>query len=445
MTATKQHKKVILVGDGAVGSSYAFALVNQGIAQELGIIEIPQLFEKAVGDALDLSHALAFTSPKKIYAAKYEDCADADLVVITAGAPQKPGETRLDLVGKNLAINKSIVEQVVASGFDGIFLVAANPVDVLTYSTWKFSGFPKERVIGSGTSLDSARFRQALAAKIGVDARSVHAYIMGEHGDSEFAVWSHANVAGVKLEYWLQANRDLDEADLVGKNLAINKSIVEQVVASGFDGIFLVAANPVDVLTYSTWKFSGFPKERVIGSGTSLDSARFRQALAEKIGVDARSVHAYIMGEHGDSEFAVWSHANVAGVKLEQWLQANRDLNEADLVELFISVRDAAYSIINKKGATYYGIAVALDRITKAILDDENAVLPLSVFQEGQYGVENVFIGQPAIVGAHGIVRPVNIPLNDAETQKMQASAKELQAIIDEAWKNPEFQTASKN
>ena len=145
MTLTKQHKKVILVGDGAVGSSYAFALVTQGIAQELGIIEIPQLFEKAVGDAEDLSHALAFTSPKKIYAAKYEDCADADLVVvITAGAPQKPGETRLDLVGKNLAINKSIVEQVVASGFDGIFLVAANPVDVLTYSTWKFSGFPKE-------------------------------------------------------------------------------------------------------------------------------------------------------------------------------------------------------------------------------------------------------------------------------------------------------------
>ena len=214
MTATKQHKKVILVGDGAVGSSYAFALVNQGIAQELGIIEIPQLFEKAVGDAEDLSHALAFTSPKKIYAATYADCADADLVVITAGAPQKPGETRLDLVGKNLAINKSIVTQVVESGFNGIFLVAANPVDVLTYSTWKFSGFPKERVIGSGTSLDSARFRQALAEKIGIDARSVHAYIMGEHGDSEFAVWSHANVAGVKLEQWLQANRDLNEQDL---------------------------------------------------------------------------------------------------------------------------------------------------------------------------------------------------------------------------------------
>lgn len=329
MTATKQHKKVILVGDGAVGSSYAFALVNQGIAQELGIIEIPQLFEKAVGDALDLSHALAFTSPKKIYAAKYEDCADADLVVITAGAPQKPGETRLDLVGKNLAINKSIVTQV---------------------------------------------------------------------------------------------------------------------VESGFKGIFLVAANPVDILTYSTWKFSGFPKERVIGSGTSLDTARFRQALAEKIGVDARSVHAYIMGEHGDSEFAVWSHANVAGVKLEQWLQDNRDVDAEGLVKLFVSVRDAAYSIINKKGATFYGIAVALARITKAILDDENAVLPLSVFQSGQYeGVEDVFIGQPAIVGAHGIVRPVNIPLNDAEPQKMQASAKQLKAIIDEAFSNEEFAAAARN
>ena len=187
------------------------------------------------------------------------------------------------------------------------------------------------------------------------------------------------------------------------------------------------------------------PKERVIGSGTSLDSARFRQALAEKLNVDARSVHAYIMGEHGDSEFAVWSHANIAGVNLEEFLKDEENVQEAELVELFEGVRDAAYTIINKKGATYYGIAVALARITKAILDDENAVLPLSVFQEGQYGVNNIFIGQPAIVGAHGIVRPVNIPLNDAEQQKMKASADELQAIIDEAWKNPEFQEASKN
>ena len=234
--------------------------------------------------------------------------------------------------------------------------------------------------------------------------------------------------------------------DLVEKNLRITKQVVTEIVASGFDGIFLVAANPVDILTYATWKFSGFPKERVIGSGTSLDSARFRQALAEKLDIDARSVHAYIMGEHGDSEFAVWSHANVAGVNLEEFLKDTQGVKEEELVELFESVRDAAYSIIEKKGATFYGIAVALARITKAILDNENAVLPLSTFQEGQYeGVEGLYIGQPAIVGDKGIVRPVNIPLNDAELQKMQASAKQLKTILDEAFSKEEFASASKN
>ncbi|KPJ23144.1 L-lactate dehydrogenase [Streptococcus phocae subsp. phocae] len=327
MTATKQHKKVILVGDGAVGSSYAFALVTQNIAQELGIIDIFK--DKTQGDAEDLSHALAFTSPKKIYAAEYSDCHDADLVVLTAGAPQKPGETRLDLVEKNLRINKEVVTQI---------------------------------------------------------------------------------------------------------------------VASGFKGIFLVAANPVDVLTYSTWKFSGFPQERVIGSGTSLDSARFRQALAEKVGVDARSIHAYIMGEHGDSEFAVWSHANFGGIKLDDWLKENRNMSDEDLNDLFVSVRDAAYSIINKKGATFYGIAVSLARITKAILNDENAVLPVSVLQEGQYeGVTDCYIGQPAIINAYGIVSPVNIPLNELETKQMQASANQLKAIIDEAFAKEEFASAVKN
>lgn len=317
MTATKLHKKVILVGDGAVGSSYAFALVNQGIAQELGIIEIPQLFEKAVGDALDLSHALPFTSPKKIYAAKYEDCADADLVVITAGAPQKPGETRLDLVGKNLAINKSIVTQV---------------------------------------------------------------------------------------------------------------------VESGFNGIFLVAANPVDVLTYSTWKFSGFPKERVIGSGTSLDTARFRQAIAELVDVDARNVHAYILGEHGDSEFPVWSHANVAGLQIYEWVKDNPEVDEEALVNLFFGVRDAAYEIIEKKGATFYGIAVALARITRAILNDESAVFPLSVYLEGQYGQNDIYIGAPAVINAKGIQNIIEIPLTDAEKDRMDASAKELKEVMDKAF-----------
>ena len=164
--------------------------------------------------------------------------------------------------------------------------------------------------------------------------------------------------------------------DLVGKNLRINKSIVEQVVASGFDGIFLVAANPVDILTYSTWKFSGFPKERVIGSGTSLDTARFRQAIAELVDVDARNVHAYILGEHGDSEFPVWSHANVAGLQIYEWVKDNPEVDEEELVNLFFGVRDAAYEIIEKKGATFYGIAVALARITRATVSYTHLTLP---------------------------------------------------------------------
>ncbi len=161
-----------------------------------------------------------------------------------------------------------------------------------------------------------------------------------------------------------------------------------------------------------------FQKNHVVGSGTSLDTARFRQALAEKVGVDARSVHAYIMGEHGDSEFAVWSHANVAGVQLDQWFQDNSYLDESEIVGIFEGVRDAAYEIISKKGATFYGVAVALARITKAILDDEHAVLPVSTFQDNQYGITDCYLGQPAVVGAEGVINPVNIPLSDAELQK---------------------------
>ncbi|MHC5249393.1 L-lactate dehydrogenase [Enterococcus sp. LJL90] len=314
-SAIKNHQKVILVGDGAVGSSYAFALVNQNIAQEIGIIDIAK--EKTEGDAIDLSHALAFTSPKKIYAAEYSDCQDADIVVLTAGAPQKPGETRLDLVSKNLKINRSIVTEI---------------------------------------------------------------------------------------------------------------------VKSGFSGIFLVAANPVDILTYATWKFSGFPKERVIGSGTSLDSARFRQAIAELVDVDARNVHAYILGEHGDSEFPVWSHANVAGLQIYEWIKNNPDVDEEAMVNLFFGVRDAAYTIIEKKGATFYGIAVALARITKAILDDENSVLPLSVYLNGEYDQEGIFIGAPAVVNRSGIKQVIEIPLTDAEKDRMKASADQLKEVIDQAF-----------
>ena len=298
MSNEKKHQKVILVGDGAVGSSYAFALVTQNIAQEVGIVDINKA--KTEGDAIDLSHALAFTSPKTIYSATYEDAHDADIVVITAGAPQKPGETRLDLVHKNLKINREVVTSI---------------------------------------------------------------------------------------------------------------------VNSGFNGIFLIAANPVDILTYSTWKFSGFPRERVIGSGTSLDSARFRQALAELVGVDARNVHAYILGEHGDSEFPVWSHANVAGLQIYDWVKSHPDINEEEIVDLFFSVRDAAYTIIEKKGATFYGIAVAL-----------------AVYMDGEYGLEDIFIGAPAVINAKGIKQVIEIPLTDGERERMHASAKQLKEIIDEAF-----------
>ncbi|RLK63625.1 L-lactate dehydrogenase [Atopobacter sp. AH10] len=312
--ANIKNKKIILVGDGAVGSSYAYALVLQNIGQELGIIDIAK--EKTEGDALDLSHALAFNSPKKIYAADYADCKDAEVVCITAGAPQKPGETRLDLVNKNIRIFKGVIKQI---------------------------------------------------------------------------------------------------------------------MDSGFDGILLIAANPVDILTYAAWKFSGLPKERVIGSGTSLDSARFRQTLAEELDVDARNVHGYILGEHGDTEFPVWSHANVGGLQIYEWVKNHPEINEQRMVELFFEVRDAAYTIIEKKGATFYGIGATLARITRAILDDENAILPLSVYLNGEYGESDIFIGVPAVIGNSGIKRVIEIPLNDSEQAKMKESAATLKGVLQKA------------
>ncbi|GEL13113.1 L-lactate dehydrogenase [Lapidilactobacillus concavus DSM 17758] len=321
-TKSNDREKVILVGDGAVGSSFAYALVLQGIAQEIGIVDIAK--DKTKGDAIDLSNALPYTSPKKIYSAEYSDAADADVVVITAGAPQKPGETRLDLVNKNLKILKSIVDPI---------------------------------------------------------------------------------------------------------------------VESGFNGIFVVAANPVDILTYATWKLSGFPKERVIGSGTSLDTSRLRQSIAELVNVDARSVHAYILGEHGDTEFAAWSSANVGGIKIAEWVKQHPEIDESKLVQMFEDVRDAAYTIINLKGATFYGIATALARITRAILDDEHAVLPLSVYMNGQYGLKDIYIGTPAVLGREGISNIMEIPLTDHESQAMHASADQLKKVLDDAFAANDIET----
>jgi len=321
MQKKKTNEKIILIGDGAVGSSYVYSLINQNIGQEVGIIDIDDY--KVEGDVMDLASALAFTSPKKVYAADYSDVHDADIVVLTAGAPQKEGETRIDLIEKNLKITKSIVDEVMANNFNGIFLVASNPVDILTYAVYKFSGLPSNQVFGSGTSLDSARFRQEIAKKLDVDVRNVHGYIVGEHGDTEFPVWSHANVAGLQITEWLQEN-------------------------------------PVD--------------------------------------------------------------------------------NEKELVEIFYSVRDAAYEIIKRKGATYYGIGVSLARITKAILGNENAILPLSVKLDGVYGEENTFIGTPAIIGRNGVEKVIGLPLNDFEKNKMDESISAIRTYLNDTIdKNPEL------
>ena len=306
---SKNHQKVVLVGDGAVGSSYAFAMAQQVIAEEFAIVDI---FKKRTeGDALDLEDATAFTAPKNIYSADYDTCKDADLVVITAGAPQKPGETRLQLVDKNLKIIKSVVEPIMKSGFDGIFLVAANPVDILTYAVQKFSGFPKNKVVGSGTSLDSARLRVALAKKFDVDPRDVSANIMAEHGDSEFAAYSSATIGGKPL----------------------------------------------------------------------LDIAKEQ------------------------------------GVSTDELLKIEDD------------VRNKAYEIINRKGATFYGVATALMRISRAILRDENAVLPIGAPMNGEYGLKDLYIGTPAVVNASGVARVIEVPLNDREKKAMAASAAELEKV----------------
>ncbi|WP_438346968.1 L-lactate dehydrogenase [Paenibacillus sp. FA6] len=302
--------KVVLIGTGAVGSSYAFALVNQGICNELVLIDLNK--EKTVGDVMDLNHGIVYSPTSlKISSGTYQDCKDAAIVVICAGVAQMPGETRLDLVNKNLNIFESIVKSVMDAGFNGIFLVATNPVDILAYATWKFSGLPKERVIGSGTILDSARFRYLLSEEYDISPNSVHAYIIGEHGDSELAVWSTANISG-------------------------------KLIASG--------------------------------------------------------------------------------------------LTEERKEAIFVQVRDAAYAIIESKGATYYGIAMGLARITKAILQNEEVILPVGSLLEGEYGHSDVYIGVPTVINRSGRKDLVELPLDEEEQAKLAISVKTLKEIQTPFW-----------
>ena len=304
-----EKSKVVIVGTGFVGMSYAYALVNQGAVEELVLVDIDH--EKAIGEAMDLNHGLAF-APRKmtILAGDYNDCKDASIVVITAGVNQKEGETRIELLNRNAKIMKSVVSNIMKSGFDGIIMVASNPVDVLAYVAWKESGLPTHRVIGSGTSLDTARLRYEISKMINIDSRNIHAYILGEHGDSEFVSWSNAHIGAKPI---------------------------------------------VDVIN-------------------TMD-----------------------------------------------------EINFEDLDKIYVKVRDAAQEIIKRKRATYYGIGMALVRITSAILNNENRIMPISVLNDGLYSCEdNVYIGLPAVLNRDGVHHPIKLSLSIDEEQKLKKSAKIL-------------------
>lgn len=302
--------KIVLIGTGAVGMAYAYALVNQGLVEELVLIDLNEAKSRA--DVLDLNHGEAWApAPVKVTFGTYADCHDAAMVVVCAGAAQRPGQSRLDIADVNLRIFREIVERVQASGFDGIYLVATNPVDVLTYATWRFSGLPSEQVIGSGTTLDTARLRYHLGEFFEVSTSNVHALIIGEHGDTELPVWSAASVAG--------------------------RSIPRR-----------IAADP---------------------------SLRGR------------------------------------------------------LDDIFQQTRDAAYQIIDAKGSTSYGIGMSLARITRAILKNEKATLPVSTLLHGEYGHEDVCIGVPTILSRGGARHVVELDLDEDEQAAFERSVATLQGF----------------
>lgn len=304
-------QKCAVIGCGFVGASIAFSLVQEEMFSELVLIDINQT--KAEGEAMDLSHGLPFVHPMKIYAGTYADLADCFLIIITAGAGQRPGETRLELVRKNVEIFRDMIPQITAVTQDARLLIVSNPVDVMTYAAWKLSGYPPEHVIGSGTVLDTARLKYLLGAHLGVDSRSVHAFIIGEHGDSELAVWSSANISGVDLDSF---------CDICGA-------------------------------------------------------------------CDGETLH-----------------------------------------RLYEDVRTSAYKVIEKKGATYYAIALAVTRIARAIVREEHSVLPVSAYVNGHYGVSDVYFGVPSIVGAEGVEKVLDIPLDGSEQQQLEHSVQTLKDVI---------------
>ena len=305
-------RKAAVVGCGFVGSSIAFSLMQRGLFSELVLIDANR--NKAEGEAMDLSHGLPYAASMRICAGTYDDAADCALVILAAGASQKPGESRLDLIGRNVAILKSIIPELTRRLFQGILLVVSNPVDVLTYAAWRLSGLPARHVIGSGTVLDTARLKYLLGQALGVDSRNVHAAVIGEHGDSELPVWSSANISSMDLDRFCQLR---------------------------------------GVLNYR---------------------------------------------------------------------------KELDRIEK--EVRDSAYAIIERKGATYYGIAMAVSRIAQCIVKNESAMLPVSVVLEGQYGLRDLCLSIPAIVGQDGVETVLEIPLDPEEHEALLASARQLEQVI---------------
>lgn len=306
--------KIAVIGAGGVGATTAYALMVQGVGSEIVLIDVNK--DKAEGEAMDLRHGASFVNPVDIYAGDYKDLADAKLIIITAGAAQKPGETRLDLIKKNAGIFKNIIPSITKYNQDGILLVVTNPVDILTYLTYKISGFPANRVLGSGTVLDSSRFRSLLSKNCGVAASNVHGYIIGEHGDSEVPVWSLTNIAGTQIDNYCP-----------------------------------------------------------ICSKTCKDN---------------------------------------------------------ELEEISNQVKNAGYEIIEKKGSTFYAVALAVSRIARAILRDENAVLTVSSLMEGYYGVEDMSLSLPTLINSNGIKKVLELPLSADEEKAFKKSAEHLKENIKE-------------
>lgn len=312
MNRSVNSRKVAVVGTGFVGSATAFALMESGLFSEMVLLDADK--SRAEGEVLDISHGLPFARPMKITAGDYEDLQDAAIIVVTAGAGQKPGETRLDLVKKNVSIFQSIIPEIAKWNTEGILLIVSNPVDILTYVAAKLSGFPENRVFGSGTTLDSARLK----------------YLLGEH-----------------------------------------------------------------------------------------------------LSVDARSVHAWIIGEHGDSQIAAWSSANVSGVPLSDFCEMRGFLDhEENMMRIAEDVKNSAYTIIEKKKATYYGVAMAVRRICEAIIRDEKSVLPVSSIQHGAFGIEGVALSMPSIVGKYGVEKNIPMSLSEKEQEELKKSALALQDVL---------------